>query len=237
MLGVSAATVVEAGDAAGTEIIAGLRRGEQGPEHFLAALARADVAGVEVELERPAQGQRHQRRPASTYPFQRERYSGARPPRGEAHEAGEHPLLQETIEHPGNGMVTLTGRIRCAAHPWLADHAFAGEVLLPGTAFLEVARQAARRVGCETIEELTLQAPLLLPPSEDVRLQVVVEAAGEDGAREIAIYSRGSVADGEEADWSCHAAGLLSPRVPAAAESSPSGHRPVRSRSRSISNT
>ena len=38
----------------------------------------------------------------------------------------------------GDGSV-LTGRLSLKSHPWLADHAVAGVVLLPGTAFVELA--------------------------------------------------------------------------------------------------
>ena len=51
---------------------------------------------------------------------------------------------------------------RCESHPWLADHAVLGGVLLPGTAFLELALHAGERVGCAVVRELTLEAPLLL---------------------------------------------------------------------------
>ncbi len=221
VLAVSAAAVIEASGApAGTEAIASLRRDEQGPEHFLAALAKAHAAGVEVEWGAFFKGSGARAVPLPTYPFQRKRFWPAQPPGGRAAgDSDEHPLLWATIEHPGSGMVTLTGRISLRSHAWLADHAFSDAVLLPGTAFLEIARQAARQVGLETIAELTLQAPLLLPPSDEVELQVVVEAAGEDGTRQLAIYARGAAASGEGAGWVRHAAGALSPLAPAGAES------------------
>ena len=59
----------------------------------------------------------------------------------------EHPLLGATIEDPNDGGLTLTGRLSLATHPWLADHAVGGTVLLPGTAFLELALRAAEQVG------------------------------------------------------------------------------------------
>ena len=45
---------------------------------------------------------------------------------------------------PAEGLA-LTGRISLASHPWLADHAVVDTVLLPGTAFVELALQAAQR--------------------------------------------------------------------------------------------
>ena len=56
-------------------------------------------------------------------------------------------------------------------------------VVLPGTAFVELALAAGREVGCEALEELTLQAPLLLAPEGAVQVQVTVgEADGGGGA-------------------------------------------------------
>ncbi|MEK8168868.1 hypothetical protein NKH77_00705 [Streptomyces sp. M19] len=40
-----------------------------------------------------------------------------------------------------------------------------GQVLLPGTAFVELASAAGALVGCETLDELTITAPLPLPES------------------------------------------------------------------------
>ncbi|CAM5723649.1 hypothetical protein SBADM41S_03739 [Streptomyces badius] len=74
----------------------------------------------------------------------------------------------------------LTGRLSAARPPWLADHVVGGNVLLPGTAFVELAVQAGDQVGCGRIEELTLSGPLVLPPDGSVRVQVAVGEA-EDG--------------------------------------------------------
>ena len=46
------------------------------------------------------------------------------------------------------GGVVLTGRLSLAGQPWLADHAVAGAVLLPGTAFVELAVRAGDAAGC-----------------------------------------------------------------------------------------
>ena len=70
--------------------------------------------------------------------------------------------------------VLFTGRLSLATHPWLADHAVMGTVLLPGTAFVELAVRAGDQVGCDLLEELTLEAPLVLPEHGGVQLQVTV---------------------------------------------------------------
>ena len=46
----------------------------------------------------------------------------------------------------GDGLV-LTGRLSVRLQPWLADHVVGGTVLLPGTAFVELAVRAVDAVG------------------------------------------------------------------------------------------
>ena len=80
-----------------------------------------------------------------------------------------------------------------AASPWQSTPGWPttpslGTAILPGTAFVELAllrRRAGRRRG---LEELTLQAPLVLP-EDRARLQVSLAAPDQEGRREIAIHS------------------------------------------------
>ena len=75
----------------------------------------------------------------------------------------------------------FTGRSLARVHPWLSDHAVMGTVLLPGTAFLELALHAGSRVGLPTLSELTLETPLILPEHGAVQLQVSVGELDESG--------------------------------------------------------
>ena len=79
----------------------------------------------------------------------------------------------------------MTGRLSLDAQPWLADHAVFGSAILPGTGFVELALAAAEEAGCEAIEELTLEAPLVLPEQGAVQMQVSVGEADESGGRAI----------------------------------------------------
>ena len=136
------------------------------------------------------------------------------PPRAGSGDAGaigqsdpEHPLLAAVLEDPDGEGVTLTGRLSLATHPWLADHAVGGAVLLPGTAFLELALRAADEVGAESVEELTLEVPLILPETGTATIQVLVGGPDEDGRRQISIHAR---PEGEEGEWAQNASGTLS---------------------------
>ena len=89
--------------------------------------------------------------PLPTYPFQRKRYwldlaRGRRATLGAARP--ERPpstrCSARRSRTPSGEGLTLTGRLSLATHPWLADHAVAGTVVLPGTAFVELALRAGR---------------------------------------------------------------------------------------------
>jgi len=114
------------------------------------------------------------------------------------------------VELAGGEGYLFTGRLSVRSHPWLADHAVAGTVLLPGTAFVELAIRAGDAAGCGRLAELTLEAPLLLPPESGIQLQVAVGGPGEDGQRTVGMYARPEDA-GPGTDWTRHASGLLAP--------------------------
>jgi len=113
----------------------------------------------------------------------------------------------------------LTGRVSAAEPGWLGDHAVFGTVLVPGAGLLELGFAAARAVGATTVSQLTLAAPLVLPPEGAVRLQVQVDGpeAGEEGRRGLSIYSRAEDAP-EGTSWTLHAQGVLGEAAEEAAE-------------------
>nr|WP_275581078.1 type I polyketide synthase [Natronosporangium hydrolyticum] len=102
----------------------------------------------------------------------------------------------------------LTGRWSLATHPWLADHVVQGRVIVPGTAFVELVLHAGERVGASVVRELALEAPLVLPESGGVAVQVVVGGVDGVGGRSVAVYS--CVQDGVVGrEWVRHGVGVL----------------------------
>ncbi|MFD8986162.1 SDR family NAD(P)-dependent oxidoreductase, partial [Streptomyces sp. NPDC059564] len=156
-----------------------------------------------------------------TYTFQREHYWLSVPAAADVTAIGvadtEHPLLGATVVLP-DGAIVLTGRLALATHPWIADHAVSGVVLVPGTAFVELALRAGQEAGCPQIEELTLEAPLVLPEHGGVQLRLTVGARDASGRCAMELYSRPEDASGAQ-DWTRHAGGTLSAEPPKPASS------------------
>ncbi|MFF9040953.1 type I polyketide synthase [Streptomyces sp. NPDC014892] len=193
-------------------VLTTLRRGEDDDHRWALALAEAHCAGVDVDWPGVLGG------PAGrsvldlpTYPFQHRRYWPDIRPAADVAAAGlsgvRHPLLGAAAPLAGGGTL-WTGRLSTATHPWLADHTIGDTVLLPGTAFVELALHA----GLDGLDELTLQAPLVIPAGAGVTLQMLVGEAAEDGRRPVTVSARPETAgDAGEADpaWTTHATGFL----------------------------
>ena len=184
-----------------------LRKDVDEPHAVVAALGGLHTRGHAMDWFAVFPGARTVDLP--TYAFQHERYwldavAGV----GDVSAAGlgvaDHPLLGAVVELAGSEGHLFTGRLSVRSHPWLADHAVGGVVLLPGTAFVELAVWAGDQVGCERVEELTIEAPLVLPEDATVSLQLAVGVADETGKRPIEVYSRV-----ENGDWVRNAAGQL----------------------------
>lgn len=130
---------------------------------------------------------------------------------------GTHPLLQATVELPGDGDgdgVLFSGRL-----PGLADTDAAQlsrtmadvPVLLP-SALAELALHAGDHVGCGHLLELATAEPLVLPERDGVQLRVTVGASGaDDGVRSVTVHARRDGRGAAGRPWTCHARGLLAP--------------------------
>ncbi|WP_040698046.1 polyketide synthase dehydratase domain-containing protein, partial [Nocardia vinacea] len=89
-------------------------------------------------------------------------------------------------------------------HPWLADHAVGGVVLVPGTGLVELVIRAGDEAGCGVVRELTLLAPLTLPTDGGTAVQVLVGALESSGTRTVSVYSQT-----RDQEWVLNAQGLL----------------------------
>ncbi|MFG2395102.1 SDR family NAD(P)-dependent oxidoreductase [Streptomyces lavendulae] len=209
-----------------------LRADRPEPAAFAAAVARAHVHGVAVDWSAVFAGRGGTRVDLPTYAFQRRLYWPEPPTAwaGDVTAAGigsaDHPLLGAAITLADGDGFLFTGRLSLATHPWLADHTVMDTVLLPGTAFVELALQAGEHTGCELLDELTLQAPLALPPHGGVQIQLAVGAPDADGRRSLTLHSRPEDAADDtwgEGAWTRHATGTLARAARAARDAAGTG--------------
>jgi acyl transferase domain-containing protein/SAM-dependent methyltransferase len=114
----------------------------------LAKLASLWVLGAEIEWERLYPHVRPRRAHLPAYPFARERYwvSKAAEPLPGAGGARLHPLVHQNTSDLGEQRFSsvFTGQ-----EFFLADHRIEGRRLLPGVAYLEMAREAVARAAGE----------------------------------------------------------------------------------------
>ncbi|MER5353636.1 SDR family NAD(P)-dependent oxidoreductase [Kitasatospora sp. NPDC002551] len=216
---VMAPAVEQTAQEAGTDalVVGSLQRDADTLARLLTAAAGLSVRGVPVDWAALHAHRTPPRTELPTYAFQRERYwlepaPAAADAEGLGLRSADHPLLGAALAQAGDDRHLLTGRISLPTHPWLADHAVLGTVLLPGTAIVELALQAGQSADCTVIEELTLEAPLTLRERAAVQLQVQLDTPDEDGRRALTVHARPDTA--EPGPWTRHAAGVLAPARP-----------------------
>ncbi len=155
-----------------------------------------------------------------TYAFDHQHYWLHTAPATDAVALGQstagHPLLGAVVEVPETGGVLCTSRLSLRTHPWLADHAVGGVVLVPGTGLVELAVHAGDEAGCGVLDELVIEAPLVVPEQGGVRVQVAVGGPDDTGLRTVAVYSARENTAGEIGTdaWTRHATGTLTTSAP-----------------------
>lgn len=177
-------------------VLGSLRRGENELATLHSSLGALYELGREVDWHGvyPAGG------PLASlphYPWQREHYWLDQLPGGGAEEqvarrAAAHPLLGQRVEPAiGGGALMYVWEIDLSPNEpaYLADHRVLGEVILPGSAALEMALAAWREVpggGAGSLADVVFERPLRLP-NRPTRVQLTVTVRA--GEAEFALYS------------------------------------------------
>ncbi|MDQ1739947.1 MAG: hypothetical protein QOE53_1599 [Pseudonocardiales bacterium] len=176
-------------------VIALYRKQRSEPAALFSCLAQACVAGVAVDWAALFGAGAEIGPDLPVYAFDRQRFWLEPPAHGADMSAVglsevEHLMLGAAVEIGDGGGLVLTGRLSLADFPWLADHAVSGALVVPGAALLDVVLEAGAQVGCDSVEELLFEAPLVMPADGELFLQVVVSPGEAESARDVQVFSR-----------------------------------------------
>lgn len=193
--------------------VASLRKGRDDWDQVGEALGELFVHGAEVDWVRFDQDYPRQRIPLPTYPFQRERYWTDVPVFSpntvysmEAADRIVHPLLGQRMRFASTNIL-FEGKISIDRLPFLNDHRIYGSAVLPATAYMEMGLAAAREAfgtGIYSIENLTIQEPLIIADGESRVVQVIVTP---ESAQKGVFQVFSLLGDDEVSNWKLHARG------------------------------
>ncbi|WP_208948750.1 type I polyketide synthase [Streptomyces subrutilus] len=209
--------VDKADTAPGVLVTGSLRREDGGLRRLLASMAELFVGGVVLDWAPVLPGGAAARRvDLPTYAFDHQHYwiemgGSATDAASLGLTGADHPLLGAVVRLPQSDGLVFTSRLSLRTHPWLAGHAIGGVVIIPGTMYVDLAVRAGDEFGYGVLEELVIEAPLVLPEQGGVRLQVAVGSPNATGSRTVDVYSQREDAAGEggAGEWTRHATGLL----------------------------
>ncbi|MEV0918456.1 type I polyketide synthase [Streptomyces sp. NPDC049967] len=182
-------------------------------EALLDSAAALHAHGVPIDWHAVFAGRGARRTELPRYAFQRGRYwlEADRPETTAEPDTAPHPFLRSATSTADDDGLLLSGLLSLGGQPWLAGHVVLGTVLLPATAFVDMAVHAGDRVGAPVLEELTLTAALSLPRDGTVELQVKVARPDAHGRRNVVFHARPHT-PGYDGPWTRHASGTLAPQ-------------------------
>jgi acyl transferase domain-containing protein/acyl carrier protein len=216
-------------DDEGLEWIPSLRKGREDWPVLAEGVARLWVAGAKVDWAGFDRDYPRLKVSVPTYAFQRERHWTEAPARGalagssRTRRAASHPFLLSHVRlaHPSDTHV-FEGLVSLALFPYLRDHRVQAGVVVPATAYVEMALAAHAQAfgeGPVTLRDIGYRKALFLSADAVHAVQLVLSAgAGGDSAFHIA--SRPADAP-EGTAWTVHASGRIgretaAPEVPVA---------------------
>ncbi|HYQ67738.1 MAG TPA: type I polyketide synthase [Actinophytocola sp.] len=190
-------------------LVPALRRNRDETGAVLEALAGLHVTGAGPDWTTILTGRRVD---LPTYAFSHQRF-WLRP--GAVSDAAglglipvRHNMLSAMVTLPESDEVVLTGRLTLRTHPWLVGHTLLGRVIVPGTGYVEMAIEAGNQVGCDYLEEMVLETPLVVPDEGACNVRFVIAAPDRAGYRRFTVYSRFDDAPAEWG-WTRNASGAL----------------------------
>jgi acyl transferase domain-containing protein/acyl-CoA synthetase (AMP-forming)/AMP-acid ligase II/NADPH:quinone reductase-like Zn-dependent oxidoreductase/acyl carrier protein len=179
---------------------------------MLASLASLYVRGASIDWKAFDEPYQPLKIPLPTYPFERERCWEDPPNTSGPRVASKpvHALLGERV-NSALPMAQFQSKIGIDTFPYLNDHKVQGSVVLPASAYLEMARAASTELfgsGSPVLSNIAFQEALILPASGTRTLQLVASPASS-GSASFQIYSSNANLNGshENPAWTLHASG------------------------------
>ncbi|MFF0457528.1 SDR family NAD(P)-dependent oxidoreductase [Nocardia africana] len=221
------------GESADAVVMAAARRDHDEAVQLSTMVAQAHTSGARVDWTALIRRRPRRRIPLPTYAFQRRRFwlpdaAESADVRSAGLDRTDHPLVGAAVWLPDADGVVLAGRLSLSSHPWLADHVIGGSVVVPGTAFVELALHAGAMVGCPRTADLIVTAPLIVPATGAVELRVTVSGPDAGDSRQLTVHSRPQHdGEAERAEWVRHATGTLVAQAPSSPAHQPDTRPPA----------
>ncbi len=187
-------------DAAET-VLTSLRPGQSGRSTLFTALGRLYEQGQPIRWSALFSAG-VQVQPLPLYPWQRERFWVEKTPELEAGDQVSHPLIGQPLPLAITDTVFST-QLSLSQQPWLSGHQVAGLAILPGSAYLDMALAASDQISGQ-LENISIEAAMVLPRSGSRRVQMIVSPAGD-----FRIVSADGEASSDATSWVHHASGKL----------------------------
>lgn len=163
---------------------------------LLGSLAQLYTAGALINWLAVDADYAQQRVALPNYPFQRQRYwveptalpSQISPPQSQRGQRGRgatshHPLLSQPLPLADTRELRFTTQLGTAQQKYLQDHCIYQQVIVPATAYLEMAIAAAQQTFKQDTVQLTsvaIQQPMRLSNQQPKTVQVVLKPQSED---------------------------------------------------------
>ena len=219
LLGMGKACIAEETAVLQQKWLPSLRSEQSDWQEILYSLAQLSVSGVTIDWLGFDGDYPRNKVALPTYPFQRERYwretSQIPVVRQVINSDNYHPLLGRRVRSPRIQEIIFSRDLEANAPAFLKDHRVYERIVLPATAYLELALAAgAATFNSENLalENVAIERALILPEDEIKTVQLILDRPGKTPSFEI--YSLGDSNEELDADWQRHTAGNIIVKEP-----------------------
>jgi acyl transferase domain-containing protein/ubiquinone/menaquinone biosynthesis C-methylase UbiE/acyl carrier protein len=203
-----------------------LRKGKDESQQMLESLGELYCIGADINWESFDHDFNRRRLHLPTYPFRRKHYwAVGLEPADRARmeqcfingaEKRIHPLLGRCTRSPLVAEILFENQFNVDSFRFFKEHRVFGEVVVPATAFLEMAISASKIVFGESVfdlEDVTIQSPLILYDGQTRYVQTVIAPMADANAPMVrASFKIGSfdgAAEDPRATWQLHVEGRI----------------------------